>query len=151
MRAAERWELSQSINKYGEHMQHSPRTPVQTDEEGVEDLHSGQSGDQCTCYNYKNKKPPKSWDESRVQMWWLKWGQECKWQYPQIHLKRCYKCQLFWLAADGNYRELPVSWSINFRAPCAFSVRKKILFVKLLLYAQPESGCVDVIRVKNNK
>lgn len=46
-------------------MQHSLRTPVQTDEEGVEvqrgeDLHPGQSGDQCTCYNYKNKKPPKS-------------------------------------------------------------------------------------------
>lgn len=53
------------INKYREHMNiHSGHSSKQMKgTQGRErrvDLHCGQSGDQCTCYNYKNKKPPKS-------------------------------------------------------------------------------------------
>lgn len=72
-RARERWEPGQSINTENTWTftldTHPNRWRERTQgRERRVDLHCGQSGDQCTCYNYKNKKPPKSWDESGVQM-----------------------------------------------------------------------------------
>lgn len=89
-RARERWEPGQSINTENTCTFTLDTRPNRWRERAQGrgrrvDLHCEQSGDQCTCYNYKNKKPPKSWDESGVQMWRLKWGWECKWQCPQIH------------------------------------------------------------------
>ena len=120
MRVRERWELCPSTNT--QNTCTFNRSLIQTHVGnalmgGKVDLHCRPSSSQCTCYNYKNKKPPKSRYESWVQMWRLKWGRGANGNTHKYTRNPAINASWpFWLTAVGNYQELPGLRSFNFRA-----------------------------------